>query len=110
MAEEIYSTLVFFGGLQPDFVMDKMPMYEINLCMRNVHLAHKDSWEQSRMTSFCVIQSQSSKKLKPTDIMKFPWDEASGNNKETSISSDEVKRLKEKSNEFKCRFNGQASS
>lgn len=70
-------------------------MYEIEPLINSLYKRNKDSWEQTRMTAYITAQCNSSKKLKPTDIMQFIWDdeETAG---DTSISNEDVKRLKEK--------------
>lgn len=105
MAKDIYSTLVIECGLSPQYIFDVAPMYEINLLMKNAYKKAKETWEQTRMLGYIQAQTQSTKKMKPSDIIKFPWD----NEKEThntSISNDDVKKLREKANEYKKRFNG----
>lgn len=72
-------------------------MYELEALVSNIHRKSKDSWEQARMVSYVIAQSNSSKKLKPSDIIKFTWDEE---NADTSISNDDIKRLKEKAKQY----------
>lgn len=98
--------MVLECGLQPEYVFDLAPMYEINALMRNIYRKNKESWEQTRMICYTTVQSQSTKKLKPTDILAFPWDN-DNKKSDTSISNEDVDKLKRKANEFKCRFNGQ---
>lgn len=31
-------------------------------------------WERARMLAFCTLQPYMNKKLRPQDIMQFPWD------------------------------------
>ena len=82
--------------------MDEMEMYEIRAVMDYEYLAHKDSWEQARLVAYLVAQSNSSKRINITDIAKFYWEkeeEASSDN--TTISNDDISRLKEKANQYK---------
>lgn len=86
--------LVLEGGLSPEYVLDRMAMYEIEPLVSNLLLRHKESWEQTRLLAFILAQVNSTKKLKPTDIISFTWDnEAVGN---TAISNEDVERLKNK--------------
>ena len=77
-------------------------MYEIRAVMDYEYLAHKDSWEQARLVAYLVAQSNSSKRINITDIAKFYWEKeeeaGSGN---TTISNDDISRLKEKANQYK---------
>lgn len=52
-----------------------MQFYEIETLMENIWMKDKASWEQTRTISYITAQCQSSKKLNPEDLMKFPWDE-----------------------------------
>ena len=36
---------------------------------------NKSEWEQTRFISYIIAQVNSTKKLKPTDLIKFDWDE-----------------------------------
>lgn len=59
----------------------------------------KQEWEMTRFKSYIVAQSQSTKKLKPKDIIEFSWDKnetTNQENKNTSITTEDVERLKRK--------------
>lgn len=73
-------------------------MYEIEPLISNIHKKNKESWEQARLISYVMVQCNSSKKLKPTDIIKFCWDEEDSTS--TSISNDDIRRLKEKAKQY----------
>lgn len=60
-----------------------MKSYELSIICESLHLRTKDSWEQARMISYLIAQSNSTKKLKPTDIIKFAWE----NEKHTEVQS-----------------------
>ena len=62
-------------GLSPEYVLDKMQFYEVETLLENLWMKDKASWEQTRTISYITAQCQSSKKLNPEDLMKFPWDE-----------------------------------
>lgn len=96
--KEIYSALVIEGGLDPEYVLDKMQMYELEPLISNLHRKDRNSWEQARMVAYVIAQCNSTKKLKPTDIMQFTWD--SDTTGETSISNEDIKRLKEKAKQY----------
>lgn len=61
------------------------------------YLAYKDSWEQSRLIAYMIAQTNSTKRLKLTDILKFHWEE---NNTDTAISTADVNRLREKAKQY----------
>ncbi|WP_019539799.1 hypothetical protein [Proteiniphilum acetatigenes] len=74
-----------------------MEFYEIPVIVEGINRKYKESWEQTRFISYITAQVNSSKQLKPTDILKFAWDV---DTKETYISKDDIERLKNKSKEI----------
>lgn len=82
--------------------MDQMEMYEVKAVMEYEYYAYKENWEQARLISYLIAQTNSTKQLKVTDILKFKWDE---NDADTSISNADVDRLKEKALLFEQQFN-----
>lgn len=59
-------------------------------------LSYKDSWEQARLISYLIAQTNTTKQLKLTDILKFHWEEEA----DTSISNEDVERLKQKAQQY----------
>lgn len=55
--------------------MDDMKFYELSPILKNLNLSVKNDWEIARQLSYIIAQTQSTKKIKPSDIMQFPWDE-----------------------------------
>lgn len=86
--------LVLEGGISPEYVLDSMAMYEIEPLVSSLLLRHKESWEQTRILAYILAQVNSTKKLKPTDILSFTWDKEEVGN--TAISNEDVERLKNK--------------
>lgn len=66
------------------------------------YLAYKESWEQSRLIAYIIAQTNSKKKLKLTDILKFQWDEdgIKKNVSDTSMSNSDLERLKMKAQQY----------
>lgn len=75
-----------------------MEEWEVNDMLDNLRYLERNEWERSRYAIYSNIQINSKKKLKPTDIMKFEWDDE----KETetfenkTITKEDIKRLNEK--------------
>lgn len=79
-----------------------MEFYEIPVIVEGINHKHKESWEQTRFISYITAQVNSTKNLKPTDILKFAWDV---DTKDTYISNEDVERLKNRSNEIAKQLN-----
>lgn len=59
--------------------MEDLKYYELKPILKNLNVSVKNDWEIARQISYIIAQSQSTKKIKPSDIMLFPWDEAYNN-------------------------------
>lgn len=65
--------------------------------MQYDYFSYKDSWEQARLISYMIAQTNSTKQLKLTDIVKFHWEKEEV---DTSISNADVERLREKALQY----------
>lgn len=61
------------------------------------YLAYKDSWEQARLISYMIAQTNTTKRLKLTDILSFNWDESKN---DTFISNEDIDRLSQKAKQY----------
>lgn len=57
------------------YFLDGMKYYELKPILKNLNVSVKNDWEIARQISYIIAQSQSTKKIKPSDIMHFPWDD-----------------------------------
>lgn len=73
-----------------------MQEYEVNTIIENLPYLDRTSWEQHRFQIYSSVQMNSKKKISPTDIMQFAWDKG----EDTSITSADIERLKNKSKEI----------
>lgn len=71
-----------------------MTLAEVESFLEGLNRRNRETWEQTRLLGYIIAQSNSTKTLKQTDILRFPWDEEE--KKETSVTDDEMKRLREK--------------
>lgn len=78
-----------------------MELFEVKAVMEYEYYAHKEGWEQARLVAYLIAQTNSTKQLKVTDILKFAWDSEA----DTTISNEDVDRLKEKALLFEKQFN-----
>lgn len=72
-----------------------MEWYEVDSCLEGLRNKNKTGWEQTRFLGFIIAQTQSTKKIKPTDILSFDWDKEV-DSKESVITKEDIERLKEK--------------
>ena len=103
--EEIYSLVVVESGIDPYYFLDEMKWYEVEACIKGLENKNKASWEQCRFISYMIAQVNSTKKLKPTDILSFTWDKEE-DNKNTMITNEDIERLKNKANQIIKKLNG----
>ena len=84
-----------------------MKFYEIPELVKGLNLKSRESWEQTRLLAYMTAQVNSTKTIKPTDILQFEWDEKEPV-EEKMISKADVKRLSIKTDEVlkKLRKNG----
>lgn len=85
-----------------------MQPYELSILLDNIEYSLKASWEQTRFQTYIQAQTQSTKKLKPTDLISFSWDKEE-EKKNTSISNEDVERLKNKAQTIINKNNGRFS-
>lgn len=89
----MYAILVLELHLPPSYVLDEMDWYEVNSLLKYRYYVVKEQWEQTRLITYMTAQVNSSKHLKVTDIITFPWEEEE-KEENTRITDDDVKRLK----------------
>lgn len=76
-----------------------MKMYEVRAVLEYGYYKDQENWEQTRLTAYVQAQTNSTKKLKPSDIVKFPWENGNGKSKTPTpevMSDNELARLKNK--------------
>lgn len=75
-------------------------MYELDFLLSSINYSYREEYEIMRFQSYITAQTQSSKKLKPTDIISFTWDKDNIEDKVTTISNEDINRLREKANKM----------
>lgn len=101
---ELYERVVGEGGVSPSYFLDKMTMGEVESFLTGLNRRHRDAWEQTRIIGYIIAQANSTKKLEQTDILRFPWDIENAEIKDTSISDEDMKRLREKAKQMEQNF------
>lgn len=75
-------------------------MYELDFLLSSINYSYREEYEIMRFQSYITAQTQSTKKLKPTDIISFSWDKDNIEDKVTTISNEDINRLREKANKM----------
>lgn len=83
----------------PKYVLDEIEWYEISAALKYQYYAVKDGWEQARLISFLIAQSNSRKRLKMEDILEFPW-EKEITKEDQNITKEEIERLKQEAENY----------
>lgn len=95
----MFAILTLKYGIAPDYVLDKMQTYEVKAIMEFGYYKDQENWEQTRLISYINAQCHSNKKLKPADIVKFPWEDEKGKKRKSTpevMSDTDLNRLKSK--------------
>lgn len=78
-----------------------MEEYEVQSIIENLEYYERPEWERTRFLAYCNLQKSSTKKIKPTDLITFPWEKESDNTDQISTNSElskaDIQRLKEQS-------------
>lgn len=102
----MFRLLVIERGFDAEYFMDRMKAYEALEYLASLHYGKKEEWEQARFIAYMVGQVNSTKTLKLTDIIRFPWDEE----QEDVIDENEIRRLQEKTKLIEKKLNGRLSN
>ncbi|WP_195476816.1 hypothetical protein [Bacteroides finegoldii] len=79
-----------------------MDFIEVESFIDGLNRRNRESWEQTRLLGFIIAQSNSTKTLKQTDILRFSWDEEE--KKDTSVTDEEIQRLRAKAKEVESQL------
>lgn len=79
--------------------MDTLQEYEIEPIVQNLEYYEVPQWTRARFQAYCNLQKSSTKKIKPTDLITFPWENEDDNtdqiNGNSELSKADIQRLKE---------------
>lgn len=86
-------------------------MYELDFLLSSTNYCYRDQYEMLRFNAYVTAQTQSTKRLKPTDIISYSWDSTNSNNeRNTSITNEDIIRLTEKASKLEAKFNNNNNS
>lgn len=97
---ELFRLLCFeFKCCTIPYFFDEMEEYEVQSIVENLEHYERPEWERTRFTAYCNIQKSSTKKIKPTDLITFPWEKEDDNtdqiNTNSELSKADIQHLKE---------------
>ncbi|MGL5786533.1 MAG: hypothetical protein ACRCX4_06950 [Bacteroidales bacterium] len=85
--------------MAPSYILDEMTFGEIDAILSEVENVNRDQWEQTRLIMWSVLQSQSTKSIKPTDVLPFTWDNKGDNTGDNKVvTQTEVEEFKKRNN------------
>ena len=73
-AGEVIATLILKCGISPDYVLDEMPLYLVDLLLSHAYIIDQAAAERMRLMCWMTAQVNSKKPLKPEDIITFSWE------------------------------------
>jgi hypothetical protein len=80
-----------------------MSFIEVESFLDGFNRRNSEAWGQKRLLGYIIAQSNSTKTLKQTDILRFPWDEEE--KKDTSVTNEDMKRLRAKAKALESQLN-----
>lgn len=81
-----------------------MNFVEVGLFLEGLNKRHREAWEQTRILGYIIAQANSTKTLKQTDILNFPWDEPEEATKEETVSDEDMTRLRAKAKQIESQL------
>lgn len=82
--------------------MDNMTEYEIELCMKNMHFAQKNEWEQTRMIMYTNLSPYMKRGQSKTPQDLFPL--ATDEEQQTTVTEEEIEQLQQYANDLENFF------
>lgn len=72
-----------------------MTIHEVNVFLEGYNKRNRTSWEQTRIIAYSIIQTNSTKRLSPSDILSFDWDNAESK-KTPATNPETLERLRQR--------------
>lgn len=82
-----------------------MKLYEANMLIENITYVDRSEWERTRLNMWATIQSQSTKKINISDLMKFEWENDAHEHNSILTDNDKVK-LQQRAQKYLQMVNG----
>lgn len=101
MHEALRVLVVQFKLVSLEYFLDQMTEYELYILYDNLEYSDFTNKEMSRILGYIIAQTQSRKKLKPEDIMQFPWDKPDVKHTRKEDTKEDIERAKQFGEYFK---------
>ena len=85
------------------YFMDEMTEYEIELCMKNMHFASKNEWEQTRMIMYTNLSPYMKRGQSKTIQELFPL-ATDEEQEQTTVTEEEIEQLQQYANDLENFF------
>ena len=98
---ELFRLLCFeFKCCTIPYFFDEMEEYEVQSIIENLEYYERPEWERTRFQSYCGVQSNSTKRISPQDILQLPWEKEESSTDQTNgnseLSKEDIQHLKER--------------
>lgn len=84
-----------------EYFLDGCCIYELNDIVDNVFYTDTNLWESARISNYVLAQINSRSPIEPKELIKFKWDEEVEVVKNTEITTEQIKSLKERAKNIK---------
>lgn len=84
----------------PEYFLDRMESWEASELLSLLPFSYRPEWEQVRHLSHASLQPHYKKKIKPSELLQFAWDDDDKGKEEVTVSKEEKERLNEKSKQI----------
>lgn len=81
-------------GLPPDYVLDRMAMYEVNGLLEYRHLKDKNDWDRMRWMGTLYANYHSKHRIYAEDLITFPWEKGENRMRE-ALTQEEKEKMDE---------------
>ena len=79
-----------------------MEWFEIQAILKYQFYSYQEDWERTRFLAYLQVQSNSKKKWKLEDVIKFTWDDNSYDSDEENktITKEQIQKLQQMANKY----------
>ena len=101
----MFQTLVYEGGLDPEYVLDKMRMYEADVLIDGIWKKKRQEWEQARLIAWVTLRCNTKSKVSLSEFLPFEWDKEK--NEAPVVTEEDRMRLKARAKALEAEFKKQ---